>query len=71
MAATIRDLRRKAGVSQRVLAKRCAVAPRSIGAIERGKQVPTIEMLEHIAWGLDSDYLTISTLAAGRLPQAG
>lgn len=51
----IRELRRRAGISQEELAFRSRTTPAHIGQLERGEKNPTIRVLSRIANGLGVD----------------
>ena len=55
----LKDLRKKAGLSQAELAKRIGVSKSSINMYERGEREPGLEILEAIAdfFNVDMNYL--------------
>lgn len=52
LAANLRRLRTKLGLSQEEFAERCGLHRTYIGAIERGERNVTLKTLGHIAEGL-------------------
>lgn len=48
-------MRNRLGISQEELAFRCGVHRTYIGSIERGEKSPTLNTIEKIAAGLDTD----------------
>ncbi len=49
LAANLRNLRAKLGLSQEEFAERCGLHRTYVGAIERGERNVTLKTLEHIA----------------------
>lgn len=52
-------MRNRLGISQEELAFRCGVHRTYIGSIERGEKSPTLNTIEKIAAGLDTDIKTL------------
>lgn len=71
LAWTIRELRQRAGLSQERLAALAHVGRRTIGSIESGERVPTIEVVERIANGLGLAVDELVFLAGRRAARAG
>ena len=55
MKNIIQQLRTQKGLSQEELADRCGVHRTYIGSIERGEKSPTLNTIEKIANGLNTD----------------
>lgn len=51
----VAEMRNRLGISQEELAFRCGVHRTYIGSIERGEKSPTLNTIEKIAAGLDTD----------------
>lgn len=51
----VAEMRIRLGISQEELAFRCGVHRTYIGSIERGEKSPTLNTIEKIAAGLDTD----------------
>jgi transcriptional regulator with XRE-family HTH domain len=49
LAANLRRLRRKLGLSQEEFAERCGLHRTYVGAIERGERNVTLKTLQHVA----------------------
>lgn len=49
--AVCREIRRRAGMSQRALAVNAGVTPATIARIEKGRMEPTFDLLQRIARG--------------------
>jgi transcriptional regulator with XRE-family HTH domain len=55
IAALLRDRRRKLGMTLQVLAKSSGLSPSFLSQAERGKAIPSIVSLQHLAKALDVD----------------
>ena len=55
IATKVRELRTAAGLTQGALAAKCGVLQPSIGRVEGGRVMPTIEMLRKIARACDAE----------------
>lgn len=51
--AVCREIRRRAGLSQRTLASKAGVTPATIARIEKGRMEPTLDLLQQIALGAE------------------
>lgn len=51
----VAEMRNRLGISQEELAFRCGVHRTYIGSIERGEKSPTLNTIEKIANGLDTN----------------
>jgi transcriptional regulator with XRE-family HTH domain len=53
--AIVQEARRRAGLTQRELAKRAGTSQSAIARIERGRQIPSVETLQRILRACDLD----------------
>ncbi len=51
--AVCREIRRRAGMSQRALAAAAGVTPATIARIEKGRMEPTLDLLQRLARGAE------------------
>lgn len=63
--AVCREIRRRAGISQRTLATQAGVTPATIARIERGRMEPTLDLLQRVARGAGVSFdIDVSVLDA-------
>lgn len=67
LGRTVRDLRKRRGLSQEVLAERCGISLSFLGHIERGTRKMSLETLVALADALDA---TPNALLAGQKEQS-
>ena len=70
LALAIRELRRALGLTQERLAAEAGISLRMVRYIEKGKKIPTIDLVERIAAALELTFEELGLVAAwfGRVP---
>ncbi len=64
----VRDARKRLGMDQRELALVAAVSPRTVHAVEHGKQTVRLDVLVRVLQGVGLDLMAVSRLRSGGAP---
>lgn len=71
IGANVRGLRMRRGLTQEALAEKCALEPRTVQAVERGRTNLSIAVLVSIASALDVDCRVLMRPGELQPPRAG